>query len=283
MKNIFSFSLILLAALSFSSCDHVEFPNPPTADASACDTVPIQRILIEDYTGQGCGNCPGAAVVARDLKALYNCEVIVVGVHAGWFATQGEGNPWPSTFLTTPGEAYNDYWGIDALGNPKGLVNRTPYETNVVLGKGNWGAATAQFIGLTPTAEVAINASHTGTSISVDVDYEFLESMSGNYGIIVWIAENDVYNWQLNYTGGGDPQYPEGDVEDYKHEHVLRDALSAPWGDAITGPTSAGSKGTLSYSYTADAAWDLDKSSIVVSLVNLDTRVVVNARDAHFD
>jgi len=102
------------------------------------DSVVTKKVLVEDYTGHLCGNCPDAGVYLNEtLKPLYNHSLVVISVHAGFFAgfnpgcaACGIGEPGGSfrtDFNTTAGTAWNTFFGI--TGNPKGMIDRIDYPT----------------------------------------------------------------------------------------------------------------------------------------------------------
>jgi len=59
MKNIlfiaFAFSIVI------TSCDVLEGPFDEQVNNNIDTTKPLRKILLEDYTGHTCGNCPCAA------------------------------------------------------------------------------------------------------------------------------------------------------------------------------------------------------------------------------
>ncbi len=286
MKNSIKYILAIATAFSFTSCDEVEFPNEATGTVvEVPEDEVVQRILLEDYTGQGCGNCPGAAVIARQLAAAYGEQLIIVSVHAGYFAEIGQGNIFPTTLSSVPGEAFNDEWGNDAMGNPNGMVNRTEYQGNTVLSTGIWGSAISALINNTPEAEVGIEVGYTSgnPNISVDVTTNFLANLSSTYTLTVLITETDVYDWQLNYAAGGDPQYASGNVEFYKHEHVLRDNISSIWGETVSGSTNIGDSVVHNFTYTLDPTWTPANCSIVAYLSDEGTKEVIQVHEAHVE
>jgi thiol-disulfide isomerase/thioredoxin len=97
-KNISILAAVLIAASMFS-CDKIEPPYRQGGVVTA-----ERKVLLEDYTGSRCVNCPSAARIAHDLKQVYGENLIVLGIHTGFFAF-----PFPPQFpldLRTPaGEA----------------------------------------------------------------------------------------------------------------------------------------------------------------------------------
>ena len=136
MKIIKILSIIFGLVFLINSCDKVD---PPYTTGFDCESG-NQNVLIEDYTGHDCVNCPGAAVTAHDIKS--NCEdrVIVIAVHAGYFAKpKAAPSEYTYDFRTQAGNEWNDYFAI--IGNPNGMVNRQSENGNYVLGPGLWAEA----------------------------------------------------------------------------------------------------------------------------------------------
>src|SRR5258705_4328893 len=95
-KLLLSLFTIVAALVLFSSCDKVDPPYTQTNSVggpNTSDTV-FRKILIEDYTGFKCGNCPAAAAVLYgQLRPLYGEELISIGVHASPGNTFTEPSP----------------------------------------------------------------------------------------------------------------------------------------------------------------------------------------------
>ena len=67
----------------------------------------IRKVLLEDYTGFKCVNCPAAAHEAHLLQEFYGDQMVVMGVHAGYYAEpDGSGN-YTTDLTTTTGDALN--------------------------------------------------------------------------------------------------------------------------------------------------------------------------------
>ena len=59
MPQLLRFLLPLFALVLFHSCDSVERPDRWREDPHAI--VPQRNVLLVDFTGQRCSNCPAAA------------------------------------------------------------------------------------------------------------------------------------------------------------------------------------------------------------------------------
>ena len=150
MKSyIVLFFCILSFSVSFTSCDYVKIPCPvgPPIDTTGCTTFtftanpsPVKKILVEDYTGFRCPNCPKAADTLKAILASYPGRVIGMGVHVSiGFAEPAvvSGAPagsFTSDFRTPEGDNYDNTSlfypsGGTKGGLPKGMVNRVDYNS----------------------------------------------------------------------------------------------------------------------------------------------------------
>ena len=90
-------------------------------------------VLIEDFTGQACVNCPNATAAIHELQETYGEEnVIAVAIHCGPFAhlRSNMGNAFLSDLGTKLGDEYYTHWNIEA--QPSVKINRGApiYDTN---------------------------------------------------------------------------------------------------------------------------------------------------------
>src|ERR1035437_7562131 len=154
-----SFKVLLIAIplviLFFSSCDKIKTPYATVKTANVTDTVinwdtvvPVQRVLLEDYTGHKCVNCPEAAVIAHSLEDANHGKVIVLAVHAGFQALPGTGE-YTADYRSAAGEIWNVDFGINSI-NPQGMLNRKVYGSSVILSKDVWSNDVAAALTETP-------------------------------------------------------------------------------------------------------------------------------------
>lgn len=85
MKKILS--LIFLVIIALAGCDKVE--PPYTQQNTNTDTTinnNVKRVLIEEFTGHLCPNCPEASHIAENLQQLYPGKITIIAIHSGNFA-----------------------------------------------------------------------------------------------------------------------------------------------------------------------------------------------------
>jgi len=138
MRYTILFASLLL--FTIFSCDKVDPPyttqSQTPVDTGSTKTY-IQKVMVEDFTGHKCGTCPAAHRVLDDLVDVYGEKLVPMAIHAGWFAQVT--TDYPEDFQTTEGTTiFNDF---NIQNTPFGMVNRTPYQGELVLTKDKWGSA----------------------------------------------------------------------------------------------------------------------------------------------
>ena len=133
MKNYITLISIILA---LSSCDVEE--KPFIQDYNSYVN-PDKKVLIEDFTGHLCPNCPNAARELEAIHDIYGDQIIGMAIHV----SKSFARPYPASqapsfqydFRTNWGDELDSYYGISAMGLPRGMVNRIGFPDNHKLGK----------------------------------------------------------------------------------------------------------------------------------------------------
>ncbi len=256
MKNSLIKLLTLILILGITSCDFVTLPEKAGGSHPGGTTVQ-RKVLLEDYTGHKCTACPAAAVIANNLLQTYGEKLIVIGVHAGFFATPASsGTQYLTDFRTAAGDTYDDpaFFGVSSVSNPNGLINRkdyTPTTTDHVKAPGIWATEVAAELAKPANAKITItntyNAVNRSLSCAVQSTFLFDTLTGGPYKLIAVITQDSITADQLD---GG--VY----VPAYIHRHVLRDNINGTWGEAlVTGTITANAAINKTYNYTFPAAY----------------------------
>ena len=92
MPNLLRFLLPLFTLVLYISCDTVERPDRWREDPQRI--VPRRNVLLVDFTGQRCSNCPAASDLVRSLTAgAAGARIIPVAVHGGPLSLQSKSSP----------------------------------------------------------------------------------------------------------------------------------------------------------------------------------------------
>jgi hypothetical protein len=251
MKNIFNAIFVLAAVLLIVACDDISldkrltYVEPPQVS---------RAVLIEDYTGQYCVNCPRATEeIERLIEQYGDTTVIAVAIHSGPF---GKNKGEPSPLFTEVGDMYFNTWGMSA--QPVGLIDRLfnsfPFSYTDWAGGVNYEVSFEAPVSFmtdidydTKTREAAIEVQTIGLDAAL---------VSGK--LQVWLVEDSIDSFQL---------MPDGSREEhYNHMHVFRTSVNDPWGDEIN--VNHGQVAVKNYDLKLDPAWVPEHCSIVTFLYN---------------
>lgn len=246
-KNIF-FAAIISTVGMLSSCDTVDEADrfiyvKPNAVG--------RNVLIEDFTGQRCVNCPNATLEIAKLHELYGDTVIGVGIHSGPFAKTTRGKPY--SLYTETGDEYFNYWKVES--QPKGVIDRTGTSDYT-----SWTTIVRDE--LSKTAPVALTI-HSEYDASTREALFFVKAagIDGNTNgqLQLWLIEDGIVDFQY---------MPDGSTNrEYVHNHVFRTAVNGIWGTDFN--IKEGETRTETFQYKLDNdQWVPENMSLIAFVYN---------------
>ena len=260
--RIHPFTYYIMMFCLFVACDEVDKNERLIYVAPAS----VERaVLIEDFTGQRCVNCPTATTVIQQLQELYGEDnVIAVGIHSGPYAHRSTMTSPLLSLGTTIGDEYYNYFKVTA--QPALMVNRHTsliYNVNL-LGEEVHNALSEQSpLQLTLEATRETQGQQVEVSISAMSNEDFTDAK-----VQVWVVEDSIV----------DAQYmPDGTINrTYIHNHVLRASVTQQTlGDDF--PVDKENTTYCTYSFPIDAAWNPAHLSIV-AFVYTERQGVIQVR-----
>lgn len=203
IKKSFLLAGALLATAAITACDSVKeddrFIELPAIQAD-------RAVLIEDFTGQNCLNCPNAHEIIEQLEEQYGHDkVIAVSIHGGSMAIPDKR---PFGLMTVEGDQICNWYAINQF--PMGVIDGQRPPVNM----DQW--ATVVRNDISKPTDVKLEAKATlfdgGNSIKCTATVESSEVGTGK--IQFWIVENGIVARQ---------KLPNGSMkDDYVHNHVFR-------------------------------------------------------------
>ncbi len=283
-KRILQYTLtILSSSVLMFSCDKINepFTQKIVVDTSSIDTSNIdttefhqKRILLEDYTGHQCVNCPAAAIIAHNIENTFGDKVVVLAIHAGWFAKATAGGDFTADYNTVVGTEWDTYFGISNVGNPFGMVNRIKYTTSEhILSPEAWSTEVFNMLEDTVvTVDLNITNLYNIETRKLDTEIvvEYLQVPDKDLSLIVVLKESGIVSPQKNNAPSSGPTPI---IYDYVHNNVLRDAINGTWGSVISGISSVGTV-KKSYSYTLKDNFVAENCKVVAFIYDEDTKQI---------
>lgn len=271
MKKVVLFLCVLVA---FSACDKIDPDKFVDGEIIGQSEDVDRKILIEDFTGHKCQNCPEAAEEIHNIQNTFPNQVVAIAIHAGYFS---EPNPPQAPRLTTDfrtdgGDEIHDFFEPQSY--PNGMINRSGYPSDVLSNYTDWGNMIASLT--SSTAQVGITLSYivNGEEMIIDVSTKAKTSFAAGHNVVVCITEDSIIDWQ---TVAG-----QGDVSDYEHNHVLRDVVGSTWGQEI-GKLSIGDEATNTFTCIIDPVWNLNNCNIVAYVYDTSNYEVVQVEEIHIN
>lgn len=276
LKNTILASLLAFALVG---CDVIEGEK---VDYSNLPAGAGKKVLLEDFTGHQCGNCPRAHEQGEALKATYGDDLIVVAIHAGGFSNVIPQIGYTADYTTSMGDELLVHYDADNEGLPVGMINRRSWNDNKVLQKfAAWGSQVAAVLGEEPALSIDLDGSIDENlgMLEANVEMEYFAAGNESHHLTVILTEDGIVSKQADYD------LSQGYVPDYEHKHMLQANLSKDtWGDQIkTGAIFAGETFSVTYSLAIDPSWDLEKLSLVAYVSDNTTKEVLQAEEHHLE
>lgn len=264
-KLLIPVTIIAAFALGMMSCDVIDDPlkdggviNPPSND-----TV-YRNVLIEDFTGHRCKNCPKASKAIEQITDLYGDRVVAIGIHSGPSEFTAPLAPdYPTDFRTADGDAIASFFG-GVPAQPIGMVSRIDYTgTGISHFKlyNSWAGEAAALVDQLAIAKIEATGSVSGSNVETDATVTFIGDQNGTYKVAIYLVENDIVA----------PQLLPDDTRDanYVHHNVLRKAITQPMGDALaSGAISDSTSFDVNYTTALDASWNTSNLKVICVVID---------------
>lgn len=265
------------------SCDTIEddqklvYPKGQTSE-----TTPItvssseQKVLLEDYTGWQCVNCPRAAAKANEMISKYGEQLVVMSVHATAFANPSSSNN-NLDFRTEYGEKWAVDFGCNSL--PTGIINRTKIGSAYTIGDANWDSQIQNTLtnqNHIMNINLGVDYIQSDNMILVSTENEFLEDCTFPTLISVLVLESGIIGVQKNSDAayGTTPK-----IENFEFNHVLRKNALIDYSLSLM-PVNQGTKINKNYLIEVDPdIQDISKCMVVVFVTNAETKEVVQVNE----
>lgn len=273
------FSLLIAVGVvmfRMTACDIVEAPFskvfvPPP---------PGQKVLLEEFTGAKCGNCPDGTAIALSIDSLYAPQVISIGIHVGSYAVPNpSGTKYRYDFRSATGSELDQAFGpAEIKGMPNGMVNRLSVNGQYLLSKDAWRDVVDSVLRRKPKLTLAIaNSYNDGTRmLTTTATVHYLAKGDSTHQLALYITEDSIVTWQHYYP-------PEGgsvDIPEYVHRHALRGSMNGTWGDRLSpGAIADSSTFMKTYSMQLDSAWNPSHCNVVAFVNDGVSREIIQAEE----
>lgn len=247
-NNIYNKFAICAAALSLMACSNID------EDDRFIEVEPVEvakRVLIEDFTGQRCVNCPNASEMIESLQEQYGEEnVIAVGIHSGPFSKTASGRP--LSLWTETGDYYFNSWNIDA--QPTGVIDRKTVSSTYQ----SWGTIVRDALQASAPLTLGATTSYDEATRTVTINVNAKGVLDVTGKLQLWLIEDNITDMQA---------MPDGSINNnYVHNHVFRTAVNGQDGEDFN--IAWDEEKTVTSTYVLNEDWNAENMSVVAFVYN---------------
>ena len=216
MKKIFSIFALAVLLLVAMSCDKIDNPHKPYTPTGGNKTV-----LIKDFTGARCVNCPDAAETVHELQhRLGEDRVFIMSVHAGYLAQPMGQFP---DFLTEEGTEW--YGNNDS--NPLFAVDYVALTEGHTLNVDQVDTPVSDALAEPQLFDISIDNTYDEATRRLNVENHFSPTGDGEgeYYATVCLLEDSIVGWQTTSSGLD---------REYVFRNVFRGTMNGTDGKLVT-------------------------------------------------
>lgn len=260
-----------LGAWVWTACDKI--PEDEMRIASDLPEWQGKTVVLEDFTGVGCPNCPNAGEIAHGLKNLMGDKLILVELHPDENSAVARltvpRSPEDADLRNAMATVYATFWKVEGL--PAGLINRKQ-ASGETLPRARWRGQAISVYGEVPVATIEATALLSGSSIAVSASGAFSQAYTAEEGlhVLAMVLED---GFSVTQAVSGEEQ------TGFAHNHVLRATVGDVWGNKVldAGDIASGTNFTYSGNVSVNSVWKTADLSVAVFLCDAKTKEILNA------
>lgn len=281
--------LSFFAVMMFAACNVI----PEDDRLIEVELMPSDRtVLLVEFTGNRCVNCPGAAMIAHDMLDVISENLVVVGMHPAGIIYTNPIDPEIDFSSEEAMEYLKFYGGSQGTGLPVGVVNGRQFDNTYLQGSSKWTAQVFAQRAIAPNCLIELEHSIEGTNHNVKatlLPQVGIESAS----LIFWLVENNIVGSQsIDATleesykkANPNAEIVHGMVTNYVHNHVFRGCLNGFWGEelgkleSVNCPNCGPVLPSANCTFAINEKYVANNCSVVAVLIDTNTKEVIQVAE----
>lgn len=277
----FSFLLLATASLTWVSCQKelgpvIDFSVPgstavDTTYEAAPEAATPKRVLIEEFTGVTCPNCPAGHRAIKTMIDANPGRISAIGYQPFNIA---QANPAPETHSDNRTQKATDlgksFGGVPYL--PCATFNRVPEEGEFLRARPYWTTMLDNRLKESAPMNMTLASTYDSSNreLKVTVRVAYTAEVATKHRLTVALTEDNIIDAQEESLPGGGPiiTHP-----DYEHTHVFRDFLSSVTGDNVLDSIAVKRPGRVyerRYTLKLDSKWNAANCAVTAFVHNED-------------
>lgn len=261
-NNLYVLGIALLFILSaceeigpdicLSNCGPQNVLEDTTYIEAQVEAPDVKKVLLEDFTGVQCTNCPQGHALSKNLEDSNPGQIVAVACHSEFLASPYPGNP---DLRSAAADELSAIFSPPA--KPSALIDRKqfPGETGKSYLLGKWNGYVNTQLQEVPPVNLDLSVSYDSDTREaiVRMELHYTQALSGSNRFGLWLMEDSINSAQLNGSTIDSP---------YWHMHVLREYLTPVNGIAINESLVPGRVIIKEFLVNISSAWREEKLSV---------------------
>lgn len=199
-------------------------------DTTYTEVVPApqaKKILVEEYTGVQCPNCPAGAQILKNYDEAHPDKIVVVALHGGALTDPIKDESKYNFKNADVQNLVNNYLGGGTPPKPAAAIDRIDDGTGMfIVNKNQWTSRIDQRSSATTPVNISLTSKYDSTlqKVIVNVKLVYTQQVPKKQALSLWVIEDGIVDAQLNELEH---------IPDYVHNHVLRDFITPVAGASI--------------------------------------------------
>ncbi len=263
----FAFFIPLSVIVLFSACTKeigpaIDFDLTVVKDSVYIDTIDkaqLKNVLIEEFTGVKCPNCPDGHNIVATIQNANPSRVIAIGYYPF-----GQGQTEPLKDLTVEDFRLADATNLSTLLGgiqflPIAAVDRKMFGGSILTARTLWSSNVQARLSVATPINMQLSVSYDDATreVKIKTSLRYTNNVSSKHNITVLVYENNLVDAQ---------EYPTYIDSSYTFKHVLRDVITPVGGASVLDSLTTKAAGLVfekTIWYTMPAKWNPSNCKIV--------------------
>ncbi len=228
------------------------------------------RVLVEEFTGVTCTNCPAGHRTIKNMIDAHPDRISAIGYQP---FNIGQANPAPETRNDNRTQKGTDvgksFGGVPGL--PSAAFNRVPENGELLQPRPSWAAMLDKRLQESAPLNMTLTSDFDEDSreLKVVVRIAYTAEVATKHRLTVALTENNLIDAQEEALSATEiVTHP-----DYLHQHVFRDFLTAPTGESVLDALAVKQPGRVyerRFSFKMDSKWNAANCTLTAFVHNED-------------
>ncbi len=237
-----------------------------------------RNVLIEEFTGVRCVNCPNGAKIIEEMVAEFGDRVVPISIHHGFFAKPLKQSKSDLNCHCGYGDAVTETLGKGPIGYPAAVINRQKLGSKLFPNKDEWKSIVLNALKQPAPVNIFLKVSGDASNSqwTLDVNLAASEPLDDLF-ITAVLLESDIIDAQILPDNSLD--------ENYNFQHVVRMPITDAAGESLPALASGEVKEMKGFkTFALQPEWDYKHCSIAVFVHHKSTGTeVLQAASIHLE